>query len=403
MPELSTYDQYAGTHWETGTVRNVLAQRGCRAPHTGAPYSEALLLGVSGGITVGYFVFAYEGYDPQCNILTRNTFDPLERLLSRLGVVQTVVQTRQAQRAADQLADILADGVPAIVWADYWSLPYNALPPDAGMWGAMPIVVYGFDTAADRVSIADRARVPLTVTTAELAAARGRVKNERFRMMTLEPPNEAKLTAAVRLGICDTLQLFTEKPPKGSVNNFGLRALAHWADMLRRPRQRQSWHKQFPAGGALYAGLLSAYRFAFLFGKDDRQDAERSLYADFLDEAALLLDKPALRDAADAFRASAAAWQALPAVLLADAVPPFGDARRLLWERHTAFLTQGAAAVPRMQAIDAQLAAIRATMDGAFPLDDAGVTDYLAALAAQVERIGSAESSAVQTLQAAMA
>ena len=35
MPTLTDYDQFAGTHWETGTVRNFLAYRGARAPHTG--------------------------------------------------------------------------------------------------------------------------------------------------------------------------------------------------------------------------------------------------------------------------------------------------------------------------------------------------------------------------------
>ncbi|MCA9971464.1 MAG: hypothetical protein KC425_14665, partial [Anaerolineales bacterium] len=77
MTTLPTYNQFDGRHWETGTVRNFFAYRGVTAPHTGRPYSEALLLGVSGGLALGHFTFAYEGYDPQCNILTRNTFDPL--------------------------------------------------------------------------------------------------------------------------------------------------------------------------------------------------------------------------------------------------------------------------------------------------------------------------------------
>jgi hypothetical protein len=50
---------------ENGSVHNFFAARGFTAPHTGEPYSEALLLGVSGGVTFGYFTFHYEGYDPQ--------------------------------------------------------------------------------------------------------------------------------------------------------------------------------------------------------------------------------------------------------------------------------------------------------------------------------------------------
>jgi hypothetical protein len=61
MPKLKNYQQFNGRHWETGTVCNFYDCRGVKAPHTSQPYSEALFMGVSGGIVMGYFVFAYEG------------------------------------------------------------------------------------------------------------------------------------------------------------------------------------------------------------------------------------------------------------------------------------------------------------------------------------------------------
>jgi hypothetical protein len=61
MPKLKDYNQFNGRHWETGTVHNYFAYTGVKAPHTGQPYSEALLMGVSGGAVMGYFSFAYEG------------------------------------------------------------------------------------------------------------------------------------------------------------------------------------------------------------------------------------------------------------------------------------------------------------------------------------------------------
>ena len=60
------------------------------------PYSEALLLG--GGVVMGYFSFAYEGYDSHARILTRNTFTPFGTMLSRLGVVQNVRQTTRPEK-----------------------------------------------------------------------------------------------------------------------------------------------------------------------------------------------------------------------------------------------------------------------------------------------------------------
>ena len=49
--------QFTGRHWETGSIHNAFAMQGIKAPHTGRPYSEALLLGISGGIPFGDFTF----------------------------------------------------------------------------------------------------------------------------------------------------------------------------------------------------------------------------------------------------------------------------------------------------------------------------------------------------------
>jgi hypothetical protein len=88
------------------------------------------LLGVSGGITAGYFMSAYNSVDPQCNILTRNTFNPLNRLLSRLGVVQNRGQTRSAEQADAILVETLQEGVPAM-----WSGPTpGACRTTVGRW-----------------------------------------------------------------------------------------------------------------------------------------------------------------------------------------------------------------------------------------------------------------------------
>ena len=84
MTILSNYDKFQGLHWETGSLRNYLAFKGVVAPHTNQPYSEAMLLGISGGIVMGYYTFDYEGRDPMVQILTRNTFDPLETIYQRL-------------------------------------------------------------------------------------------------------------------------------------------------------------------------------------------------------------------------------------------------------------------------------------------------------------------------------
>ncbi len=400
MPICSDYQHFNGRHWETGAVANHWAYRGVTAPHSGAPYSEALLLGVSGGVVMGYFTFTYEGYDPHARILTRNTFDPLDTLLSRLGVVQHIQQTASAQAGLHNLLAALEDGIPPLVWADLFSLPYNQSPQDEGMWAMFPILVYGYDEAADMVYVADRARAPLTLTTAELAAARARVKKVKFRLLNLDPPDESKLATAVRSGIWDTIKLFTEKPPKGAKHNFGFAAFQFWADRLTAAKGRGSWAKEFAPGRDMFAGLTSAFTDINTFGKAGF--AERDVYADFLEEAAVILNKPALNEAAAQFRQSAAAWEALSAALLPDDAPHLAETRRLLLQDHDLFMNLGQASVAERKEINGRLAAIKELVSTEFPLSPAEAAALRANAARHILAIHDIEREAINTLQAAL-
>lgn len=401
MTRLSGYREFEGRSFETGPVRNTLAYQGVKAPHTGEPYSEALLMGISGGVVMGYFTFAYEGYDPMCRILTRNTFDPFDTMLSRLGVVQDVRQTTNPDKALAYLEDGLASGVPALVWADAYSLPYNSLPYDEGMWRMEAVLVYGLDVEEDEVWIADRSQVPLTVTVAQLQAGRARVKKDKFRIVSLSPPNPDKLVSAVQAGIWDCINLFTEKPPKGSANSFGLKAYDFWVRQLTRPKARLSWAKVFPPGVAMYAGLTGAYDSVNFFNGYER--AERVLYAEFLDEAAEILQRPALSDVADRFRGAGKAWADLSEHLLPDSVTPFSEAKAWMGKRHNLFHEHGQAAQKEIKAAADRLKGIRASMKDDFPLDAAEAARFLEAVAEEAQAVRDLEDGAVSALRDAMA
>lgn len=402
MPVLQNYHAFHGVHWETGTIHNYYAARGVKAPHTGQPYSEALLMGVSGGAVMGYFTFVYEGVDPQARILTRNTFDPWDTMLSRLGVVQNVAQTTKPEKALKNLLEVLQEGVPAIVWADAYTMPYNSLPyAEMGMWWMAPLIVFGYDETADSVHIASHSTKPLTVSTSTFAAARARVKEDKFRLMTLEAPDEGKLVTAVQKGIWDCIKLFTEHPPKGGKNNFGFAAYNWFAEQLTKPKARQSWEKIFPAGDKMYAGLTSLFSDIRLFGKND--NADREGYAQFLDEASLILHKPALKEVANSFRQSGAAWDTLSEMVLPEEVAPFKEARELMLHKNRLFWEQGAAAIEEIRGIEARLKGIKTAVSAQFPLTQPEVVALRQKLAGQILAIHDIEKEAIIALQAAMA
>jgi hypothetical protein len=405
MTVLPKYNEFEGLHGETGSIRNALAYQGVKAPHTGKPISEALLLGVSGGITVGYFTFEYQGYNPHIALLTRNTFSPMETIFDRLAIPRDVLHTSKPETAMANLIGVLESGHAAIVWADMFSLPYNLLPYDARNWGMTPLIVYGVE--GDRVYIADRSHKPFTVTVDELQKARGRVKDDKFRVMSLDAPDMDKLPGAVQKGIWQCISLYTEAPPRGKRDNFGLAALQYWAKLLTNTRNKQSWERYFAPGKRMYMALAGdvvqpgAFDWICTWGAAD--GAERGLYADFLDEAAVLLNKPGLTDAARQFRAAASAWCDLANAMLPDSVPAFKETRDLKLRRRVLFVEQGGDSVDERRKINARLEAIRQEMATAFPLTNDEAAVMRATLAEHVLKIHDIEAEAVSAMQAAVA
>jgi hypothetical protein len=279
-----------------------------------------------------------------------------------------------------------------------FSLPYNALAPDEGMWAMLPILVYGFEQDRDIVWIADRAKMPLSVTIEELAVARSRTKKNKFRLQTHEPPNPNKLASAVEAGIRDCIQLFTEAPPKGSKHNFGFLAYQKWVSLLRKPNQKSSWGKEYPAGVKMYAALTSAFYDITIFGKDG--GAERKLFSQFLEEASLLLDKPELLEVADRFRKSAEAWDGLATALLPEDVPLFKETRELMLTKHRLFLENGNSALDEIHQIGDRLTEIKTQVGEDFPLNSSQTSALRETIAEKIITVHDIEFEAIQELQA---
>ncbi len=399
MPVLDNYSEFAGRHYETGTLRDALAWEGVRAPHSGEPLSEALLLGISGGIAFGYFTFQYQGYPPHLVLLTRNTFDPLPTLCERLAIPQDLRQTASANKGAANLRDALADGHAAIVMADSFSLPWTLLPHDERNWAMIPLLVYGLDE--ENAWIAGPSSQPLVIPAATLAAARGRVKKERFRVTTLGVPDFSRLESAVEAGLRQCHSLFTEGPPRGSANNFGLLALERWAQLLTNTRNKQSWARYFAPGRDLMMALAGnhtqpgAFGFIELWGFDGM---ERAACADFLDEAATILDRPALREVGETLRRSHAQWRELARMLLPDEVPALAETRQLLQRRFALLDEQGMDALPEMRRCHERQSQLFDELSADFPMTDAELTAFREGLAAQVLAIHATESEAMAQL-----
>ena len=126
---LDTYQMIGGVHPETASIKNILTYYGVKASHTGKPFSEAMLLGIGGGLGSCYILWEFEkhGY-PSIVLAFRNKSNYavkyLQNLCDRLGATTQVYETAGKKKAAAQLEKVLAAGNPAIVWIDFGGRPY---------------------------------------------------------------------------------------------------------------------------------------------------------------------------------------------------------------------------------------------------------------------------------------
>ena len=401
---MKAKNQFTGRHTETGSIHNALALQGVIAPHTGKPYSEALLLGVSGGITFGYFTFEYKGYLPHVAMLTRNTFSPFTTILERLGIAQDVQQTNKAEIAEKNLLTALDSGLFPVLLADHFSLPYTGLTSNNAMWGMVPILAV--ETDGKIVTVADRSSQPLHVSMADLMMARGRVKQDKYQLMTLDAPQTTKLAGAVQKGISQAIALFTEKPPRGTRDNFGFAAYAKFAAMLVNTRNKHSWERYFAPGIRMYHALAGspiqpgAYQWVNTWVSTN--GADRGLYADFLVEAAQILKRPILKEAAEKFRASHKLWLKFAEALLPDDISLLGEGKQLIQKKHDLFIKDGEAALPEMKKITVRLKEILKQSETDFPLSNSQSAELRANLRDIVMNISSTEQEAVDLMQTAI-
>jgi hypothetical protein len=140
------YALRGGVHPETAACANAFGNRGMDDPTTGRPVTEALMLGIGGGLGAGYILWEFEEGDRR--VVTtgfRNQWQYPKRWYAkvgeRLGVGVAILETGGERKAAVQLDDALDEGTPVIVFASAADLPYWGLPSDESGWWGYPCSV----------------------------------------------------------------------------------------------------------------------------------------------------------------------------------------------------------------------------------------------------------------------
>jgi Butirosin biosynthesis protein H, N-terminal len=384
-PPDGDWELRGGLHADTAAFANVLANTGVVAPHTGAPLSEAMVLGTGGGVGAGYILWEFAEHGERIVVLgfRRQWQYPgrwAAETAARLGLHAEVHETGGAKGAARRLDALLDRGLAAIVWADAYRLGHRHLPERLDGRGGGPVVVYGRD--GDRLLVDDRSTGRLTVPAGRLADARARVPSYKHRLIEIDPAlvelDGDRLRAAVEEGLALQVQHLSARS-----DSFSLPAWSKWARTLTGAG-RKAWPAVFADGRGLGSAMASIHA-----GAGGGRHL-RSLYAQFLEEAAELLGRAALRDAAAAWRAAAAAWERV----VDTALPPDGERGEL-----RALIDAGAAAVERGDEAAAEAErlarerwALQARLDARRP----GPESLFTQLAEAVAAVYAAETAALQ-------
>lgn len=394
---LEGYPQFGGVHPETAALTNVMAARQIAAPHTGQPFSEAMVFGIGGGLGMGYILWEFGQHrgqhDARVLVLAfQNSWQYSDRFVEttcqRLRLRFHMSTTGSAKIAGRALNEALARSDPVVAWVDGASMPYLQLPE--AMKGHFAHVVavcgrLGADVLAD-----DLATRPFMVPEEVLAEARARIPSFNHRLLVVEGTDEVDLRAAITEGVGASVANLIS----GS-ESFSLAALRKWARLMTDDSARKGWPVVFRDRRGLYAALSSVFEAIEVHGAPG---GLRGLYGEFLLEAADATNNSRLKEPADHYAALAQQWNALADDALPDAVAPFKRSKDIIRDRHRARMAGGDAWRATERLTD-ELDAIGSGCDRAFPLDDREVSDLFGGLRTRLIAIHQAEVAAVESLR----
>lgn len=337
----------AGRQPESATLRNVLIQRDAC---TSDLCTEEILFGLGGGIGCAYFLFDMHGGHPvyigyRIHAKEGDTPYFTLQMTEGWGATADVRHSSSPSAATKSLVKILNDGFTPIVWVEVTKLPYMFLSGHANAYHQ--VVVYGME--GDDVLVGDLGDSVIRMSMEELTEARNSNYAPKFRTVVI---SEATAKPQLRETLSDRIRVTCSQMLEGlGIANFGLAALNKWAQMLTNTKNKKGWPNCFPGGPPLHGAMSTVFGQIELRGYGG--SAFRGLYADFLDQAAGVLKKSALKKVAEQFRESEASWRAISDAALPDSIPLLKETREALTRRSVLIRK------PRTTAIDKELESLR--------------------------------------------
>lgn len=386
-------------------LRALLAHAAIPAPHTGLPWSEALLFGIAGGIGIGVFSFYYAKEDIATFFVGGRHlwYDDrayLVAALDRLGVAALVQEAGGAKAADTQLRAALAAHGPAIAWVDSGALPYRGMPTTLSGSGYHVITVYQIDDQTGTALIGDLSDDPMAIPLNVLAQARARIKKDRQRILSVTAHNDSPpLERLVWAGLQACYDDLRDPKLPGAAGNVRIEALKIWADRMAGSMAKERWERVYRPGANFLRGLCAIHDFVEYHGSGG--GLCRPLFADFLAEAAVALEYPPLAALGERYTALGRDWSVLADAALPDDVALLREAKELLAQK--AALLHAGGPLEDIRAAWTRLGELERHAGADFPLSDSACGELRAALHERILALYHAESAAQEAIATLLA
>lgn len=366
-----------GVHPETASLKNVLAFYGVQASHTNKPFSEAMLLGIGGGLGSCYIMWEWQNHVPNVVLAFRNksnyAVQYLQTLCSRLGATTEVFETGGKKKAAAQLEQLITNGTPAIVWIDLGAAPYYMHFLEVGV-----VVVYGFGN--DGFTVDKLAKKHYIIDSDTMATVRARIPSFKNRIMTVQPKTLIDLEVAIHEGLQDHINYLG-----ASSTSFALPAIKKWSRLMADTKNSKGWPNVFHNTKGLYGVLRTIYEAIELVGT--RRGGLRGMYADFLEEASTALGNDDLKPVASLYRRLHNQWSSLAQTVLPDHIESFKISKEMLDQRAALRLEKGGDSLGEIKQLNDDLHYLKADVNTIFPMSKAATTQLFAEIQSQIAAI----------------
>lgn len=386
-----------GIHPPTSTLARILKINHVLNPFNEQPYSEALLFGIGGGLDTGVILFKFPhlvhpilmlGFRYQWN----DTKSFLQNLMARLMISASFDEFEDEKKAEAALQHALKHNKQPIVWVDRAFLPHHNLPHSLRGYFNYQVGVHARDGRLWRLYLDDLSTKPIEIREKVFTSARASLCQNNFLMMTFNYADtmaSQQLRDAVIQGIKDCSTHLT-RPLK----TVGISNLQNWASSLQDRHSPTGWPFVFKDRKGLYSTLRTVYESIKLNGSDGF--ALRKIYADFLNEASLILRNPGLNAIAGQYLQLANHWASLAENALPSSVSKFDKIKSLLNAKYEAYrkLDQ-----EKIQRSIKDLETLEEQIEERFPMNISETSQLFDRLSSRINLIAELERSAALRLR----